>query len=145
MAVNHLAIIDGLKSGESQNAVARRLGCSVGTVNRVAKLNGLECHSVQKMPLPPEAARAAADYCLERRLALLNKVFDKAEELIDVATTPNKLQALCISLGILIDKRRLEDGEVTARTEVNGGDARERIARRLDELAARRAEKAAAG
>ena len=146
--VDHAAIVEALRSGESQNAVARRLGCSPSTVNRIAKANGLECqtewHSPAKRPLPPEAARAAADYCLARRIALLNKVFDKADALIEQASSPHKLQALAIALGILIDKRRLEDGEVTARTEVNGGDARERIARRLDELASRRAAKGAA-
>ena len=138
MSVDHSAIVEALKSGESQNATARRLGCSVGTVNRIAKLNSLEPYSGQKPPVPNEVVQAAADYCLERRILLLNKMFTKAEELIEQATTPHKLQALAIAMGILTDKRRLEDGEVTARTEVSGGDARERIASKLDELAARR-------
>lgn len=142
VSVDHTAILEGLQSGESQNAVARRLGCSVGTVNRVAKLNGLECHSIVKMPPSQEAviaiSAAAADYCLERRLDLLNKVFAKAEAMIDTATTPHKLQALAIAIGILTDKRRLEDGEVTSRTEIHGDDVRERLTSRLDELAARR-------
>lgn len=145
--VDHAAILDALQTGESQNAVARRFGCSPATVNKVAKANGLngqtEWHSPAKRPLPPEAEAAAADYCLERRMRLLNRVFDRAEELIETATTPNKLQALATAVAILIDKRRLEDGDVTARTEVNGGGARERLARSLDELASRRREKAA--
>ena len=143
--VDHAAILEALKAGESQNAVARRLGCGLATVNRVAKRNGLGSHTAYTPPktLSAEVAAAAADYCLERRMALLNKVFDKAEELIAQATSPHKLQALAIAVGILIDKRRLEDGEVTARTEVNGGGARERLTRSLDELATRRGEKAA--
>lgn len=141
--VDHAAILEALQAGESQKSVARRLGYGVATVNRVAKRNGVEPVPVEKRPLPPEVQAAADDYCLERRIRLLNRVFDKAEELIEQATSPHKLQALAISLGILIDKRRLEDGEVTARTEVNGGGARERIARTLDELATRRREKAA--
>lgn len=144
MAVDHSAIIEALQAGESQKAVARRLGCGAATVNRVAKRNGLEPSTTTKMALSAAASAAASDYCLERRLALLNKVFAKAEELIDTATTPHKLQALAIAIGILTDKRRLEDGEVTARTEVNGGEARERIASRLDELAARRRTEGAA-
>lgn len=147
MRVDHEAIVEALRAGEGQKAVARRLGCSPSTVNRLAKANGIEPRSLEKGPPPPlpqAVADVAADYALERRIALLNKVFDKAEQMIETATTPHKLQALAISLGILIDKRRLEDGEVTARTEVNGGDARERIARRLDELAARRREKGVA-
>lgn len=144
MAVDHSAIIEALQAGESQKAVARRLGCGAATVNRVAKRNGLEPSTTTKMALSAAASAAASDYCLERRLALLNKVFAKAEELIDTATTPHRLQALAIAIGILTDKRRLEDGEVTARTEVNGGEARERIASRLDELAARRRAEGAA-
>ena len=143
MAVDHAAIIAGLKAGESQNAVARRLGCSPGTVNRIAKLNGLECHSAKNQAAEMTVSAALADYSLERRMALLNKVFLQAEQMVETAITPHKLQALAIAIGILIDKRRLEDGEVTARTEVSGGAARERLASRLDELAARRTEKAA--
>ena len=148
MAVDHSAIVEALQSGESQNATARRLGCSVGTVNRIAKLNGLECYSTIKGQAPPQTVRAisgaAEDYALEPRILLLNKMFNKAEELVERVATPHQLQALAIAMGILTDKRRLEDGEVTARTEVNGGDARERIASRLDELASRRREETAA-
>ena len=132
MSVDHSAILDALKSGESQNAVARRLGVGPATVNRIAKRNGLEYSP------PKHAAEARRDYAFAERIQLLNKLFDKLSEMADGPLTPNGLQALSISMGILTDKRRLEDGEVTARTEVNGGDARERIASRLDELAARR-------
>ena len=138
MSVDHSAIVEALKAGESQNATARRLGCSVGTVNRIAQSLRVPEGSFQKGTLPDSVAQVAEDYSLERRLALLNKMFNKAEELIEQATTPHKLQALAIAMGILTDKRRLEDGEVTARTEVSGGDARERIASKLDELATRR-------
>ena len=140
MAIDRVGILRALQGGESQNAVARRFGCGAATVNRIAKRNGLEYSA------PKHAAEARRDYAAAERLALLNKLFDKVREMADgPSLTPNGLQALTISMGILTDKRRLEDGEVTARTEVNGGDARERIARRLDELAARRATKAAAG
>ena len=144
MSVDHSAIIEALDAGESQKSIARRLGCGVATVNRTAKRNGVPAGSIQKGPLPDAVVQVAEDYCLERRLILLNKLFTKAEELIEQATTPHKLQALAIAMGILTDKRRLEDGEVTARTEVNGGDARERIASKLDELSARRRETSAA-
>jgi hypothetical protein len=145
--VDHAAIRAALDAGESQQSIARRLGYGVATVNREAKRNGFSgmapYRSAPKSPLPDAVVQAAEDYALERRISLLNKVFDKAESMIDTATSPHKLQALAIAVGILIDKRRLEDGEVTARTEVNSGGAREQIARRLDELAGRRREKAA--
>lgn len=143
MAVDHAAVLAALKQGESQNAVARRLGYSPSTVNHIARSNGIRSHSEKKVsPEEAETAAALADYCLERRVALLNKVFDQAEQMVPTATTPHKLQALAIAIGILIDKRRLEDGEATGRVEVSGDDARERLAARLDDLAARRRTKA---
>lgn len=137
MAVDHAAILAGLRDGKSQNAVAREVGCGPATVNRVAKANGLEYSA------PKKASEARRDYAAAERIALLNKVFAQAEEMLPTIKTPHKLQALVISLGILIDKRRLEDGDATERTEVYGAGARERLASRLDELAARRAAKAA--
>lgn len=129
---DHAAIIEALKAGETQNAVARKLGCSPGTVNRVAQLNGLEYSR------PKHAAEVRRDYCQAERLRLLNRLFDKVGELLEGPLTPNGLQALTISAGILTDKRRLEDGEATSRTEVHGDEARELVASRLDELASRR-------
>ena len=131
--VDHQAVIEALQTGESQNSVSRRLGVSLGSVNRIAKLNGLEPYSG-----PKNFAPGAAEYSLERRVALIDKVFAKAESMLDTATTPHKLQALAIALGILIDKRRLEDGEATSRTEIHGDEVRERLASRLDEFASRR-------
>ena len=49
-------------------------------------------------------------------LQLLNLGFEKARELLPFIKSPQWLQAWSISLGILIDKRRLEDGEATSRT-----------------------------
>jgi hypothetical protein len=138
MAVDHSAILQALEAGESQNSVARRFKCGPATVNRIAKRNGLEYSA------PKNAAEARRDYSLIERVALLNKLFNKLSEMVDGPLTPNGLQSLTIAMGILTDKRRLEDGEVTARTEVSGGDARERIASRLDELASRRREAGAA-
>lgn len=135
--VDQAAVVEALQAGESQNAVARRLGCSAGSVNRIAKLNGLEYSS------PKHAAECRRDYAAAERLELLNQGFDKARELLPAIKSPQWLQAWSISMGILIDKRRLEDGEATARTEVSSDGARDRVARRIDELAARRREKVA--
>jgi hypothetical protein len=80
------------------------------------------------------------------RLDFLNRLFTKAETMLSDCRTPRQLQTLVTATAILIDKRRLEDGEATGRMEVSnpGEEARERIARRIDELAARRREKGAA-
>lgn len=138
MTVDHEAILEALRDGASQNAVARRLKCSPSTVNRVAKANGLEYSA------PKNTAECRRDYAQAERIELLNKGFAKAEEMLPTLKTAGWLQSWTIALGILIDKRRLEDGEATQRMEVHGDGARDRIARRLDELAARRAAKGVA-
>jgi transposase-like protein len=139
MAVDQAAILEALRRGDSQNAVARRFGCGPATVNRIAKRNGLEYSA------PKHAAEARRDYAAAERIALLNQGFEKARELLPVIKSPQWLQAWSISMGILIDKRRLEDGEATSRAEFYGDDVRDRLASRLDELAARRRQKAGAG
>src|SRR5678816_3304167 len=114
--VDHAAILEALQGGASQNAVARRFGCNPSTVNRIAKSNGL-----QYCP-PKNLVEARRDYSQVERLALLNLGFEKARELLPAIKSPQWLQAWSISLGILIDKRRLEDGEATSRTEFYGDD-----------------------
>jgi enoyl-CoA hydratase/carnithine racemase len=109
------------------------LGISPGSVNRIAKLNGLEYSAV-----PKPANEARRDYAQAERLKLVNEFFDKTRALLPEVDEPQKLQHLATTLAILIDKRRLEDGEATSRAEVNSTDARDRIAGRITELTTRR-------
>lgn len=126
-------IIEALQAGRSQNEVARAFGRGPATINRIAAPLALEYSA------PKAALAARADYTLERRLDLLNAGFDKAVELLDGIERPAELQQWATAFGILTDKRRLEDGDVTSRSEVtNGDDERTRVASKLDELAARR-------
>jgi hypothetical protein len=129
----HERIVEMLRGGHSQNAVAKALGRSPGTINRISQQLGLEYST------PTKAIEARIDYALEQRLDLLNAGFEKARELLDGIDRPSQLMQWAIALGTLTDKRRLEDGEATSRSEVtNVDDARARIASKLDELAQRR-------
>lgn len=134
-------ILDALIAGQSQNAVAKQFGRGCATVNRIAKANGLEYSA------PKNAIEARVDYCAAERLKLLNAGFDKALELLPHIDAPQPLQQWTVAVGTLIDKRRLEDGEATSRSEVSDhrDDARARLAGRLDELATRRRARPAAG
>jgi hypothetical protein len=90
--------------------------------------------------MPQPDVTEVEDYNLERRQALLNAAFAKAEELLENVDRPSQLMQWAIALGTLTDKRRLEDGEATSRSEVtNVDDPRARIAGKLVELAERRA------
>lgn len=131
-------IADALRDGRSQNQVAREFGVGAATVNRIAAAEGL------KYSRPKHAAEALTDYCQAERLKLLNRMFDKAGDLINVVESPQGLQQLAVATAVLIDKRRLEDGEATSRSEVTNADtARGRLAGRLDDLVERRAAKSA--
>jgi hypothetical protein len=132
-------IIDALTAGESQNGVAKKFGRGPATVNRIARENGLEYSS------PKKAVEARVDYSGERRVELLNAAFAKAEEMLENIDRPSQLMQWAIALGTLTDKRRLEDGEATSRSEVTNVDnPRKRIAGKLVELRERRAARAVA-
>lgn len=132
-------IIEALKAGGSIHGVAKTCGRAKGTVSAIAHSAGIERSA------PEKAVAARVDYCAAERLVLLNEGFAKAREILETVRTPNGLQSWTIAVGILTDKRRLEDGDATSRSEVIGvSDTRSRLASRLDELAARRAAKATA-
>jgi len=130
------AILADLRAGGSVRAVARAHGTSAMTVSRTGRSGGVEV----TYQATKKASACRKDWALVERLELLNRLFAKADELLPTVVRPLHLQQLATTVGILIDKRRLEDGDATGRMEVStpAADARERIAGRLDELAARR-------
>jgi hypothetical protein len=131
-------IIAMLKTGVSENKTAKHFKRGQSTVSRIARAAGLE---------PRETAAklahdAMVDYSTARRVGVINDFFAMAHAMLPTVESPKQLQELSVALAILIDKRRLEDGEATSRTETNESDsARTELAQRLDELAARRAQR----
>lgn len=101
-----------LKAGKSQNWTAQKLNRSPSTINEVAKAAGLT-----NIRAPKNANRARRDYAKAERIALLNRGFDKAEDLLETLEEAKALQAWMVAMATGIDKRRLEDGEVTDRSE----------------------------
>lgn len=65
---------------------------------------------------------ANATYGLERRRMLLDKGFAKAEAMLTVIDEPRDLKDWVMSVAVLVDKRRLEDGDVTDRSEQVSSD-----------------------
>jgi hypothetical protein len=135
-------IVAALQTGKSQYAVAKAFGRSPGTVNAIGQQAGVSPgHSATK-----QANAARRDYAQAERLLFINEIFDKARELLQTVKSADDLQRIAITAGILVDKRRLEDGEATSRSEnLNADLTRDRLASRVDELATRRGQKAAAG
>lgn len=128
------AILADLKAGASVRATAKAHGVSAMTISRIGAANGIDANRTRTK----KANEARRDYAQTARLGLLNKVFDRIEEILPTCTRAQELAQLTTALAIAIDKRRLEDGEATSRSEVSSHGVRERLVSKLDELAARR-------
>jgi hypothetical protein len=77
-----------------------------------------------------------ADYTLERRRVLLNKMFDAIEfNILPTVERAGDMKDLAIATGIMIDKTRLEEGAATSITETGKiGDARVSLATKIDAI-----------
>ncbi len=127
-------IADAVRAGGRRNEIARKFGRSPGAVSKIAAACGVEFDRVQT----EKATRAAKDYALAGRLELGNAMFDAVGEMLGSAKTPQELKDLATTFGILTDKRRLDDGEATNRTESVSPERRQRMKESLDEVAAQR-------
>ena len=100
-------ILGLLSQGHSHNEVARRTGKSQAAVSDLARK-----HSIEPVNQMPKAQAAAREYNKLERANLLNLAFDRVKALITRDdTTARDMKDLVTALAILVDKRRLEDGE----------------------------------
>lgn len=100
-------------------------GVSESTIRLWAKHLGTPLTAAPQVAAKTEAARGALQvYTLERRRALLAKFFQKIEGLLDGAQVTSEVKDLAVTVGILIDKARLEEGDATVRTETIDRTAR---------------------
>ncbi len=127
-------IVAFLRDGQTQGWTAKEVGRDKSTVSRVAKAEGIDSN----VAATKKATDARRDYTLAERLLLLNEGFDKARDLLPTIKEPKDLQAWMIALATGIDKRRLEDGQATDRTESVDPERRKRLHGTLDELDALR-------
>ena len=127
-----------LREGIKPSELANKYKTTKQTVCNIAKENGIDLlHQATK-----KAVEVQKTYGKIERCKLIDKFFLKLNEQLDNEdNNSNDMRNLSIALGTIIDKRRLEDGEVTERKEVN--DAREHLTSQLDQLAERRGKKAA--
>ena len=138
-------IVAALTAGKSQHSIAKEFGIGKATVYRIARhLPGVDRTTLIK------ATEARQDYAQAARLAALNDAFDKVRQAWHVVQKPLEMQQLAMAMAILIDKRRLEEGEAMNRSEISPGAAhgvvavtaaKARILGELDRLAARNGQK----
>src|SRR5690625_2118538 len=111
-------IIDAIRGGKSRYAVAkefRRSRTSVAAIAREAGLDSVDTSTAK-------ATQARERYATAQRIELINKFFERIEQRIDnlpddPVAAARAIRDLSTSLGIAIDKRRLEDGDATERAE----------------------------
>lgn len=99
------AILAACQAGESRNAIARRFNRSPGSISTIAHDAGHEFDQTAAK----KAHAALRDYDLAARLNLINRGLAKAGEMLDMLASPADLRSWSTALGILIDKRRLEE------------------------------------
>lgn len=136
------AIVKDLQAGMSRTSVARKHDIQPKVVDRIAYQTGLRRDETLPGDTPTSAAhRARHTYAKDRRIQLIDKLFEKAEDMLNDICDPAELDKLISGIARLIDKRRLEDGEATSRTETATTIAKESLETKLDDLAKRREDK----
>lgn len=136
------------KDGYNQAQALREVTPALGIGNRAL----YNWAAVRGMPLPnpglhqtAHMTEAIKTYAKEHRLDLGNRLIDIVEEAVsrmEAAMTEDEeyvpeireLREMAITFGILTDKRRLEDGDATTRTEVSTESVRLEIAAKLEQL-----------
>ena len=130
-------IVSYLKDGKSQNWTAKKVKRSPGTVGNVARAEGIPALDIQT---PKKANEARSAFAEERRLTIIGKGFDKADELLSRIKDAGEFQKWTVGLGTLVDKARLEMGEATSRNESHSYDHSEDLEGYFAELDTFRAE-----
>ena len=135
-------MVGGLSQWAASHRVCGEVGCAASTVRgwlQDGRFGRLSVPSVQLERLRDfnQERRAEAGnrlaLVIEGRIGQLEKALTDGTEI-----DSRQIRELAIAFGVMTDKRRLEDGLVTDRTEQTTVPAREIIEGKIDELAERR-------
>ncbi len=135
--------VEEVCEGASYSRAAKNNFLSASEVRRHCLKHGVRAPELQDVKR--KLIDVALAYDLERRLQLSNKAFTYLENILDEGQvdTPEKMRSWATAFGVLIDKRRLEEGQATMRVETLNGGAKNVLANKIAELAARNADKEA--
>lgn len=124
----------------SVSDTSRDLGVPESTVRKYISPENKDEFAEVRAEKIAEAIPAIVDLCAKAQIKLLNAIMD--EDGLKKAS----LQEKAITFGVVTDKLQLITGEATERHEHrNTTEARQSIARRIDELAERRRARGVAG
>lgn len=113
-----LMVNDGFSQNRACAAVGEDLGVTGRTVALWAADMEIALGSISREATKTAAAsRARAEYGADRRRELSDLLFSRCEEVASDTRDSGVLKDLATVFGILTDKRRLEEGKATERTE----------------------------
>lgn len=145
------AIIEDALAGLPVRQIARKHGIGTGSVSRITSGRSLPKparRSTERVPPrsmfrpgPEAAIKARQDYTMERRREVMNRLLDRCmDKLEDEYVSAQELRYLAISVAVMVDKLRLEEGEPVGREEhiVRGSSSLDELTGRIVSLAERR-------
>lgn len=103
--------------GGNRTRVARMAGRSSSTVQKIAVEEGI----LSNIRAPKKANEARGSYAESRRLEIIGRAFDKADDMLRAVKEPGDFQKWTVAFGTLVDKARLETGKATDRHESRSG------------------------
>ncbi len=130
----------GMSLTKASEAVGAEMGVSDRAVRNWVKDTGVHLSHREQPPAFRNFNQARRTEVGNRLVGLLEGNLTRMEKQLQAGTAiaARELKDLVITFGILTDKRRLEDGQVTDRTEQANVPAREIIEAKILDLADRR-------
>lgn len=127
-------VAQGLSANKAAQQTAQQYNVNPRTIHTWAKTQGTPLGAAHMEQTKNAREAAEADYRLRRarlRVDML-RVAEKVLQRLEGEGEGRQAQALAVSLGILVDKIRLEEGEVTSRSETWSADEWARQLRMLE-------------
>lgn len=144
------AIVEDVLAGLPVRQIAKKHGVGIGTVSRYANGRSLPKparrsleHGTERSNLhvvPTEAIKARQDYTMERRREVMNRLLDRALDYLNREyVSAQDLRYLAVSIAVMVDKLRLEEGEPVGREEhiVRGSSSLDELTSRITRIADR--------
>ncbi len=133
--------VEDVLGGSSYSKAAKDNFLTASEVRRYCLKNNVRSPDLPEVR--QKLINVAHAYDLERRIELSNKGFARLEDILEDVQTPDQMRSWANAFGILVDKRRLEEGQATMRVETLNGGAKALLDAKIKELTERNEEKKA--
>lgn len=111
-------------NGLSQGQIAKELNRSKSYINGIIHSVGAVV-GVRERSRTKNATDAHVEYCLKKRINLIDRGMEKLDTMLDSIDKPSGMKDWFVAVGIAIDKRRLEQPNGTSKSGL--ADIREHL------------------